>query len=290
MIAVRLQGRLGNQLFQYAFIYAASKKLNTKFYLDQYFEKSLIYQYFQIEVNKIESISLFLLGIKGYRNIFNFRMRRAINQGFAYCFRLKKNESSFADEEADVKILDDTLYLGYFQTLLFLEPFKVDIRQKLTLKKDISMAFNERFSSLYLSKTIVTIHIRRSDYKNLSHLDLGKDDLTLPLSYYNNALKELNEKNLHYIFISDDTKFVEENFDHIEPKTISRELEIYDFQHLLNSSICIISNSTFSWWGAWLNAKKNKVVYCPRFYLGFHLKKQIPKNIYPKEWRQIDFN
>jgi hypothetical protein len=114
--------------------------------------------------------------------------------------------------------------------------------------------------------------------------------LTLPLSYYQNTLTALKRKNLHYIFISDDIAFIEENFADIEPKTISKESEIYDFQHLLNSNICVISNSTFSWWGAWLNTRSDKIIYCPKYYLGYHLKKQIPENIYPQEWRQIEFD
>ena len=164
------------------------------------------------------------------------------------------------------------------------------IRQKLTIKTEISQAFKDRFSELYRANTIVTVHVRRTDYKNLGHLNLGGDDLSLPLKYYQNALSTVTGKNLHYIFISDDTAFVEANFAGIQPKTISVENEICDFQHLLNADICITSNSSFSWWGAWLNEKESKVVYCPKYYVGFHLKKEIPLNIYPKEWRQIGFN
>jgi hypothetical protein len=290
MIAVRLEGRLGNQLFQYAFIYSAAKKLNTSFYLDQYIEKSVVHQYFQIDGNIAETISLFLFNITGYKNIFNYYLRKSLNKYLTYIYNLKTKEYELDNDESQVEFEDKTLYIGYFQSIIFLSPHEDIIRQKLIIKRKFSKAFKNKFSTLYHGKTIVTIHVRRTDYKNLSHLNLGSDDLSLPLNYYRNALSILTGKNLHYIFISDDTNFVEENFADIEPKTISKETEIYDFQHLLNSTVCIISNSTFSWWGAWLNAHKNKVVYCPKYYLGYHLKKQIPQNIYPKEWRQIDFS
>ena len=295
MIAVRLQGRLGNQLFQYAFIFAASKKIDTRFYLDQCLEKSIVHQYFQIPKNNIETLSFFLNNISGYKNIFNYHLRKLINECFVYFNHFKIKEYPFGEEGANIEYTNKTLYAGNFQSILFMEPYENIIRGKLTIKKELSKYFHERFGSLYKNKTIVTVHVRRTDYKNLKHLNLGNHDLSLPLRYYNNALLELKKEfdfkkdNLHFVFISDDAEFVAQNFFDFEPKTISKDREIFDFQHLLNSDVCIISNSSFSWWGAWLN-KKDKIIYCPKYYLGFHLKKQIPENIYPNEWRQIEFN
>jgi hypothetical protein len=61
-----------------------------------------------------------------------------------------------------------------------------------------------------------------------------------------------------------------------------------DFQHLLNADVCIISNSTFSWWGAWLNNKPTKVIYAPKYFMGWRIKKEIPDHIYPIDWTLID--
>lgn len=290
MISIRLEGRLGNQLFQYAFIYSASKKLNTGFYLDQSAERSFVHQYFQIDKGTNEGLSLFLANIKGFRNIFRYHLRKRLNMLVANYYQLNTRQYPFAENEHDVIFENNTLYIGYFQSPLFMRTYETLIREQLSIKDIYTTGFKTRYETLYADNTIVTVHIRRTDYKNLQHLNLGADDLTLPLSYYQNTLATLSGKNLHYIFVSDDTAFVEENFREIEPKTISKECEIYDFQHLMNSDICVISNSTFSWWGAWLNTKKNKIVYCPKYYLGYHLKKQIPQNIYPEEWRQIEFN
>ncbi len=290
MIAIRLQGRLGNQLFQYAFIYSAAKKTKSHFYLDQYLEKSLVHQYFQIDTNVVDNISSFLFNVEGFKNIFNIHLKKYINRLLIHVYNLKIIQYEFAEDESAVEFKNGTLYIGYFQSLLYMKSYENLIRQQLSVKQKFSYPFKKQFDELYKDKTIVTIHIRRTDYKMLGHLNLGNDDLTLPLSYYHNAIANIKDKNLHYIFISDDISFIEDNFGGIKPKTISKASEIYDFQHLLNSKICIISNSTFSWWGAWLNSRKDKIVYCPQYYLGHYLKKQIPQNIYPKEWRQIDFD
>jgi hypothetical protein len=290
MIAMRLQGRLGNQLFQYAFIYSASKKIGVGFYLDQYFEKSLVHKYFQIGVASGSPLSSFSTDAEGGKDKLSFHLRRNVAKFLSYFYKLKTKAYEFDSNEADVEFEDKSLYIGYFQSLLFMSPYENPIRRNLVLKKKISDEFDKHYRSLYQQKTVVTIHIRRTDYKVLGHLNLGSDDLSLPLKYYQNAISSLKDANLHYIFISDDIGFVEDNFASVEPKIISKESDIFDFQHLVNADICIISNSTFSWWGAWLNAKKNKIVYCPKYYLGHHLKKQIPQNIYPKEWRQIDFD
>jgi hypothetical protein len=290
MIGIRSEGRLGNQLFQYAFIFSASKKLNTGFYIDQFTERSYVHQYFQIDKNTTEGLSLFLANIKGYRNIFSYQLRKSLNKYISGFYKLKVKQYPFAGDEAEVVYEDNTLYIGYFQSLLFMNNYESEIREKLCIKDVYTTTFKNKYDTLYSNNTIVTIHIRRTDYKNLQHLNLGANDLTLPLSYYQNTLTALKRKNLHYIFISDDIAFIEENFADIEPKTISKESEIYDFQHLLNSNICVISNSTFSWWGAWLNTRSDKIIYCPKYYLGYHLKKQIPENIYPQEWRQIEFD
>jgi hypothetical protein len=55
----------------------------------------------------------------------------------------------------------------------------------------------------------------------------------------------------------------------------------------MHADICILSNSTFSWWGAWLNDKKDKIVHAPRYFLGWKTQKEFPENIYPSTWNLI---
>ena len=68
------------------------------------------------------------------------------------------------------------------------------------------------------------------------------------------------------------------------------ESEIVDFQLLMNADICVISNSTFAWWGAYLNRKVHKMVMAPKYFLGFHDGKEFPNGIYSKTgYQEIDW-
>lgn len=289
MIAIRLQGRLGNQLFQYAFALTASKKLNTRFYIDQYIEHSIVDKYFKDIKGNYYKLIPKLFGITGYKNFFSFYLRRAYFKNIALIKKLSVVEYNYEATVPEVTLQNNTLYQGYFQSQLFFNGIEGLIRTKFVLKDLYTDQFNSRYGKLYKNNRIVTVHIRRTDYLNLQHLNLGGNDLSLPLDYYKKAISKIDHKNSHFIFISDDIDFVNQNFEEIENKTISIDSEIMDFQHLLNADGCIISNSTFSWWGAWLNNKSEKVIYAPEYFMGWRIKKETPIDIYPKEWVQIDF-
>ena len=111
-------------------------------------------------------------------------------------------------------------------------------------------------------KKIVTIHIRKTDYTDLGHLNLGRADLSLPFSYYHNVIAKIHNGNNHYIFISDDPALIAGEFDYLKDKYISNDNAIVDFQHMLNADICIIANSTFSWWAAYFKfeARQNSIL------------------------------
>lgn len=289
MIAIRLQGRLGNQLFQYAFALTASKKLNTRFFIDQYIEHSIVDKYFKVRQTKYSEFISQLFRIKGFKNFFSFYLRRAYFKNLILLKKFSVVEYNYEASVPEVTLQNNTLYQGYFQSELFFNGTAGVIRDKFVLKDLYIGQFNSRYGNLYKNNRIVTVHIRRTDYLNLQHLNLGGDDLSLPILYYKKAIAEYNEQDVHFVFISDDIDFVNRNFEEIKNKTISTDSEILDFQHLLNADGCIISNSTFSWWGAWLNNKTEKVIYAPKYFMGWRIKKETPINIYPKEWVQIDF-
>jgi hypothetical protein len=56
---------------------------------------------------------------------------------------------------------------------------------------------------------------------------------------------------------------------------------------LVNADICILSNSTFGWWGAYLNPKKPEII-ASKYWLGRAQKKEYPTNVVPDHWQQME--
>jgi hypothetical protein len=291
MIGVSLYGRLGNQLFQYAFAYSTSKKLKTNFYIDLSSQKFTINEYFLLTSSLTTFLDKHFFSVKGYKNIFSHYFRTSYSKAVRSFFN---NERTYPFDVTPNDVLcrleDKTMYHGYFQSEAFFSEYKTDIKNLFRIKNQIKKGYHLKFNPIFQDKKIIAVHLRRTDYHNLSIPNLGSSDLTIPSRYYHNLIASLNNENTIFVFISDEPKFIESEFDYIKNKIISHDNEITDFQHMLNADICIISNSTFSWWAAYLNEKQKKIVYCPKYFLGFHINKTVPPYIYPDDWIQIDVN
>lgn len=274
MIAVRLEGRLGNQLFQYAFIYAAARKLNTSFYLDKSIEKFLVPQYFEVKNDFIYALDNHIFSITGYKNIFYIHFKRAFYSALRkVLFGNHKIvvPNTLPVNEALKQLKNNFFYEGHFHSESFFSEYKDEIKKIYTVRKVFSDAFEKIKKELDSSKKLVVIHVRRGDYVDYS--------IALPLAYYKTALNTINDQHVEYIFISDDRKFVETEFGDIPDKYISTHSEIIDLQFLINADVCILSCSSFSWWGAWLNKNENKQVFAPKYWLGFKDEKEFPAGV-----------
>lgn len=111
--------------------------------------------------------------------------------------------------------------------------------------------------------------------------------MVLSKDYYLKAINLISSKVVHpvWIIFSDDIEFVKNNY-FFEGKAvfIDDSLGMRDFEQLMLMSKCkhnIIANSTFSWWGAWLNKNRNKYVVAPRKWFSSQ------RNIIPVEWIKI---
>lgn len=273
MVAVKLEGRLGNQLFQYAFIYATAQKLGTGFYIDKSIEDFIPAKYFEIKHDFFKPLDTFIFSIEGFKNIFKIHAKKTFYKMLHRLLLYNKTivfDNHQMPSAQFTQIKNGYLYKGHFQSETYFESNKADIRKLLTIKNQHVKLFNEILHTLPEIKKIV-IHIRRSDYVDLN--------LSLPLSYYKKALNDVNYKEGVCIFISDDPQYIEQEFRYIENKYISDNTEIVDLQFLINADICILSNSSFSWWGAWLNNKPGKIIYGPKNWLGFRNDKEYPIGI-----------
>lgn len=274
MIAVKLNGRLGNQLFQYAFIYATAKKLNTRFYIDKSIEDFLPAKFFNIKKDIFYPIDKFIFSIKGYKNLFNIHSKKRYYKTLQQVL-FRNNIISVQNDlpvlQQSNQIKDGHIYEGYFQSEKYFEDYKQDIREQLVIKKKYVKAFSEALKDIPFSVKRVVVHVRRTDYVDLQ--------MSLPLSYYKDAIAAINDANALYIFVSDAPDYIEQEFGYLKNRYVSKNDEITDLQFLMNADVCILSNSSFSWWGAWLNNKTDKVIYAPKNWLGFGTDIEYPLGI-----------
>jgi hypothetical protein len=181
-----------------------------------------------------------------------------------------------------------TLYLvGYWQAHQIVDGVEDQLRREFTFKAPATGKTLEILKSIQNSSCPVSLHVRRGDYTLAA-----EGNVALPLSYYERAIDIIREReqNPTFFVFSDDMAFVRENLprsahmvfvDHNDDYSSHEDLRL--MSHCRHH---IIANSTFSWWGAWLDPNAEKIVVAPRQWL---LKKDtyFPQ-LMPADWILLD--
>lgn len=272
MIIIGLIGRLGNQMFQYAFAYNTAKKLKTRFIFRPIY-KNEITKYFKLDV-----VTHILYSKYGYKLYSRYLDRK---KGFEV---LEQN-----GWQNKTVIQNKSEYAGFFQSELFFQESENSIRKKFDIKNKWKKKFVSKYRRIFSENKIIVVHIRRTDYVDYGSDELGGTNMCLPMSYYNNCLDQIkNIDNYKIICISDDIAFAEANLSKRKNVTFESNEVIVDYQLMLNADILIIANSSFAWWAAYLNEKPNKIVYSPKYWIGFKVDKEYPLSITPPSFTPID--
>lgn len=256
MISCFLQGGLGNYMFQIATTLSLSKDygfncvFNSKNYLKVH--------------NDIEN----------YRdNIF-----RNVNFDEKFIYDHVYNEPTFNYEK--IKINDKTLLNGYFQSeKYFLHNRNEILNLYSPTKKDLDY-IDQKYGKI-LKYENCSIHVRRGDYLNLQTYHP-----LCTMDYYNNAINDIGEDRLFLVF-SDDIEWCKNNFKNGNFVFVENEKDYIDLYIMSMCNSNIIANSSFSWWGAWLNKNKNKKIIAPKNWFGVSKKGINTKDLYPKKFIKI---
>lgn len=237
-------GRLGNQMFQYALLLGVQAKLEYSIVLDENIGSIQLTQCFDIKDC----------------HFFNERDIHTPNQF---------EEKQFHFDKKILRTEDGVDFKGYFQTEKYFEHCRDKVRNSFTFKNEIKDKANHWIDP-YKQYNLVSLHVRRTDYVNLpNHHPL------CTLDYYKSAISLFQEPNTHFIIFSDDIEWCKENLQ-LENTTFAETGN--DYVDLCVMSMCnhhIIANSSFSWWGAWLNPSETKRVIAPKIWFGpayFHWK------------------
>jgi len=162
-----------------------------------------------------------------------------------------------------------TVYLiGYWQTHRIADAISEELRSQLRLRKPPKGRNLELMEQIAQSVTPVSLHIRRGDYTLAA-----EGNIALPMSYYSRAITQLRERVDDPVFFvfSDDIAFARANLPPgLRTVFVDHNDDLNSHEDLRLMSAChhhIIANSSFSWWGAWLNSRPDKLVFAPKHWL-----------------------
>lgn len=241
-IIVKLSGGLGNQMFQYAFglaqalMHGAELRLDISRYTTGQEKRGFMLEAFDMPVIKA--------GL--FERVFKRKYREV--------------ETTYSKRFNDI---DNGVFIGNWQSEKYFAGISEKIREDFRLRK------NPTYNTLSIGSEVesVSIHIRRGDYVS-SEKARVKHGL-LPLEYYEKAVKLINEKvkNPNFFIFSDDIEWAKTNLKIGGNCTYVSGQGFTEAEELVLMGKCrhnIIANSTYSWWGAWLNANPNKIVIAPK--------------------------
>lgn len=260
MITCRLYGRLGNQMFQIASTIGTAIKHNTTYHIPSSTTNAIFPVYFK-----------HFPPLKDNAILIDFYYEKA-----HFYQEIPYNNHICLD--------------GYFQSEKYFKHCREDVIKAFNLEQLLEISSRETILGDIQNalKDTVSIHVRRGDY-----LQLQDKHPVVTKSYITGALKHfllLGYKK--YLVFSDDIDWCKQNintdnyplctFDYSEGKT-----EIADLFLMSKCSHHIISNSSFSWWAAWLNDSPNKIVIAPKIWFGKDNAHLDTRDLVPETWIKI---
>lgn len=289
MVISHLIGGLGNQMFQYAAARAFSIKLGVQLRLDiSSFANYQLHQGFELQ--RIFNCSSEVASKENLHGILGWQsfpvVKRVLLRPSMVTFRCKQFvvEPHFHYWSGINNLAQDCYLDGYWQSEKYFINVAGEIRKDFTFKLPMQSA-NAEVAGQIAQVNAVSLHVRRGDYASNSK-NIAMHGLC-SIEYYQAAIIRIAKqiKNPHFFVFSDDIAWVKNNLkidfphqyvDHNHGK------ESYNDMRLM--SLCkhnIIANSSFSWWGAWLNPNAKKIVIAPKRWFAHEVD---TSDLIPSSW------
>ncbi len=290
MIIVRLHGGLGNQMFQYALGRKLSLFKNVGMLLDlSWFDMQTERQY-QLNSFNIQSEIATKDDIEKILQTRKQRIIKKIEKKTGHKF-LRRFSSIYIEDNSskfDKKVFycpKNILIKGYWQSEKYFYDIKDQLVQDFILRNGLSPNAQMISTQMLSDPNSVSVHIRRGDY-----VDNSFGHYLLPIDYYQRAINLLLEKHvIPSLFVfSDDIEWARKNFD-FYPVTTFLDSSKYlgDAEELILMTHChhhVNANSSFSWWGAWLQEKADSIITVPDQWF---TEKDFPQDRVPNRWYRL---
>lgn len=285
---MRIKGGLGNQLFQYSVAYALSKRLEQPFLLDVAFtdnmtERKNCINDLNIDAEFCTNGESLPFKIKMIKNKYINKVLRIFNLSKHRCgdyLYWIETRDKWQKEFNTIKA--SNLYVdGYFQCEEYFKQYRENLLHQFVPKYVYEKEYNLMLEQIKRYNS-VAIHVRRGDFKRAKN----KFHYVLPETYYINAIDFIKEKVMNPVFFcfSDDLEWIRrrweglENFIFVDINTEHKDID--ELMLMKNCQNIIAANSTFSWWGAWLNENEDAIIIVPKKDYGM-------EGMIPSTWNRI---
>lgn len=295
MVIVKLSGGLGNQLFQYAAARRLSVFHQTILKLDvTLFEHYKLRNYCLSPFSILENFatSQEIAEVKGISG------RRLSKFPFRFLQRLVRSHRSPIFCEPLVRPFDPNIlktpkdiYLdGYWQSEKYFVDIQDIIRREFTIKYAQDRQ-SQRVAEQIASTQSVSVHVRRSDY--VSDFETNRTHGFCSPDYYKQCVSLITGRitDPHFFVFSDEPSWTTKNLRLGYPTTfVTHNDEDKACEDLRLISMCkhnIVANSSFSWWGAWLNPNPDKIVLSPKKWFNDPGPDADASDVIPPRWIQV---
>lgn len=260
--------QFGSQMSQYAGLYSVAKKLN--------FEIKLFEEF----IHDFRGVKLF--------DAFNLINQRCSISDVSPNIQKYILKESIID--SDVFSIDNNVnwdIQGWFHLYHYWHEYRSDLLDIFNFKQEIYDQAKLNLDTIRNQEQypIVSLHVRRGDYLQVASLNLSLD-------YYSEAISIFLEKFPYFkvLVFSDDIEWCKE---YIVGENVFYSEGNTNYVDMCMMTMCdhnIIANSTFSWWGAYLNQNVDKIVVCPKNYIGPSDPEAqfINNNYFPKDWISLE--
>jgi hypothetical protein len=289
MIVVKLQGGLGNQMFQYACAkmlatkYEISLKVDLDFLLDRTPRENFVFRNYDLDIFILNPP---IISVEEKTKL--LRKPSNLLQRFIKPNYITFVEKQFNFDEKVMNLGPNTYLDGYFQSEKYFASIKDEIKKEFTFRNK----FSELEKSLYdeiKSKNAICVNFRRADYVNLQvSADMHG---IVEMEFYHHAINEIATKvdNPTFYVFSDEITWCQQNFSIDYPCTFvdyrykGEKFASY-FQLMIACKHFIIPNSTFAWWAAWLSESNETIVITPRKWFANEVMQAQAIDIIPDRW------
>jgi len=290
MIVVQLKGGLGNQMFQYAFSKNYALR-GHKVYLDLFAYRfpSKTGRPVKYELASLFNVKTPELPEWSYQYLYSGNLAwRALRKVNAMRMR-RLMETDLRYDETYLHHTGNVWFSGYFQNENYFKNIAEDVRRDFTYSRPVPAKLQKVHEDI-LNCESVSIHVRRGDF-----LTTGKNTHgVLPLSYYRDAIAfiQARVRSPKYFVFTDDADWVRGAFsvlleDYVLVEHPSHSDSLVDIFLMTRCKHNVTANSSFSWWGAWLNDNPNKLIVAPKQWCIDPVLDVQTADIPPSRWHRI---